>query len=56
MYARVKKSVSRVVVLAVAALMPVALVAQVAPSGKGSPSQNDAPKWDIFVGYSFFAL
>jgi len=55
MYARVTKSVSRVVVLAVAALMPVALVAQVTPSAKGSPSQNDAPKWDIFVGYSFFA-
>ena len=55
MYTRVTKSVSRVVVLAVAALIPVALAAQVAPSAKGSPPQNDAPKWDIFVGYSFFA-
>ena len=55
MHTRVTKSVSRVVVLAVAALMPVALAAQVTPSAKGSPPQNDAPKWDIFVGYSFFA-
>jgi len=55
MHARVAKSVSRIVVLAVAALMPVVLVAQVAPSAKGSPPQNDAPKWDIFIGYSFFA-
>jgi len=55
MYARVTKSVSRVLVLAVAALMPVSLFAQVTAAAKGSPPDSFAPKWDIFIGYSFFA-
>jgi outer membrane protein OmpA-like peptidoglycan-associated protein len=55
MFARVTKSVGRVLVLALAALMPVGISAQVTPSGKGTPPIAPAPKWDIFVGYSFFA-
>ena len=55
MHARVAKSVSRVLVLAVAALMPVAVFAQVSPAVKGLQPDTPAPKWDIFIGYSFFA-
>ena len=55
MYSRVAKSVSRVLVLGVASLMTVALSAQVTPAGKGAPPVAPAPKWDIFIGYSFFA-
>jgi outer membrane protein OmpA-like peptidoglycan-associated protein len=53
MYARFAKSVCRVLVLAVVALMPVALVAQVTakPSVK-APADGNASKWDIFLGYS----
>jgi len=55
MFARVTKLLSRVLVLGVASLMPVALSAQATPAAKGAPPEPRAPKWDIFVGYSFFA-
>jgi outer membrane protein OmpA-like peptidoglycan-associated protein len=55
MFARVSKSLSWVLVLGAAALMPVALSAQVTPAAKGTPAEPQAPKWDIFIGYSFFA-
>ena len=54
MYARVLKSMSLVVALAFVALMPVALSAQAASTGKAAA--NDSPsKWDIFAGYSYLA-
>jgi hypothetical protein len=55
MYARVFKSLSLVLVLAFAALAPVALAAQVVPAAKGAPAADPASKWDIFVGYSYMA-
>jgi hypothetical protein len=55
MFARVSKSVCRGLVLAVAALAPAALSAQVTPTASGTPPIYPAPKWDIFIGYSFFA-
>jgi len=53
MSARVLKSVSRVLVLALVALMPVALLAQ-AKAPKASPGDNPS-RWDIFGGYSYLA-
>jgi outer membrane protein OmpA-like peptidoglycan-associated protein len=55
MFSSVSKSASRFVVLAVLALTPVALIAQVVPAAQGSPRGNYASKWDIFAGYSFLA-
>ncbi|MGD0737760.1 MAG: OmpA family protein [Terracidiphilus sp.] len=49
---RVLKSVGRVLALSFAALIPVTLAAQVAPSAQGTASDN-ASKWDIFLGYSY---
>jgi outer membrane protein OmpA-like peptidoglycan-associated protein len=54
MYARVSKSVSRVLALAFVALMPIALTAQ----GSAKPAVKAAAgvppsKWDIFAGYSY---
>jgi len=56
MYARVSKSVSRVLVLAVAAMVPVALAAQdsAKPAAK-APAGDTASKWDIFAGYSYLS-
>src|ERR1035438_6091518 len=53
MYTRFAKSVCRVLVLAVVALAPVALVAQgsAKPAVKGY-ADDSASKWDIFLGYS----
>ncbi len=53
MSARVLKSVSRVLALALVALMPVALFAQ-AKAPKASPGDNPS-RWDIFAGYSYLA-
>jgi hypothetical protein len=47
MFARVLKSVALVLVVAIVALTPVALVAQKASAG------DPASRWDIFIGYSF---
>ena len=55
MYARVSKCVSRVLVLAVAAAMPVALLAQVGPDAKAAPPTNPSSRWDIFLGYSYLS-
>ena len=55
MYSRVSKSVSRVLVLAVTALMPVALSAQVSPDAKAAPPTNLSSRWDIFAGYSYLS-
>ncbi len=55
MFARVTKLLSWVLVMGVASSMPLVLSAQAAPAAKGTPPQPPAPKWDIFVGYSFFA-
>jgi outer membrane protein OmpA-like peptidoglycan-associated protein len=56
MYARVSKSVSRVLALAFVALMPVAMAAQdsVKPVVKADAGDS-ASKWDIFLGYSYLA-
>jgi len=55
MYARVSKSVSRVLVLAVAAMMPIALAAQTQPDAKAAPPTNESSRWDIFAGYSYLS-
>jgi hypothetical protein len=52
MYVRLIKSVSLVLLLTVAALAPIALTAQAAPSAKGTPPGGSPSKWDIFLGYS----
>src|SRR5580658_5454337 len=53
MYARFLKSVSLVLVLAFAALMPDTLSAQAAASAQGPPADPPASRWDIFGGYSY---
>lgn len=56
MYARVSKSVSRVLALAFVALIPVALAAQGTTTSAGKPPADDSlSKWDIFGGYSYIA-
>jgi len=56
MYSLVSKSLSRVLVLAIAAALPVALAAQDSAKPPAKPAAADAPsKWDIFVGYSYLA-
>ena len=56
MHARVLKSVSRVLFLALVALIPVALSAQATATSTGKPAWNDSPsRWDIFAGYSYLA-
>jgi len=56
MYARVLKSVSRVLALALVAVMPVALTAQDSTKPAAKASAGDSPsKWDIFAGYSYLA-
>ena len=56
MYARVSKSMSRVLALAFVALMPIALAAQgsAKPAAKAT-TVDPASKWDIFLGYSYLA-
>ena len=53
MYARVAKSVCRVLALALIASIPLALAAQTTakPIAK-APANDTASKWDIFLGYS----
>jgi hypothetical protein len=46
---------SRFAALAILALAPIALFAQVAPAVKGASNGNTASKWDIFVGYSYLS-
>ncbi|MGH9606274.1 MAG: hypothetical protein ACRD3N_11320 [Terracidiphilus sp.] len=55
MYSRVSKSVSRLLTLAIAAMMPVALAAQASPAAKGTASDQYASRFDIFMGYSYLA-
>jgi hypothetical protein len=55
---RVLKSISWVFALAIAALAPVALVAQdtTKPAAKPTMSDSTSPsRWDIFLGYSYIA-
>ena len=54
MQTRVLNSVGRVLAVAILAFVPVALVAQAAPSAKGSGDQSPS-RWDIFAGYSYLA-
>lgn len=53
MYARVLKSMSQVLALALVALIPVALSAQT--TGKSNSSGTNPSRWDIFAGYSYLA-
>jgi hypothetical protein len=55
MYARVLKCVSRVLVLGVAASIPMALSGQVGPEAKAAPVTNPSSRWDIFLGYSYLS-
>jgi outer membrane protein OmpA-like peptidoglycan-associated protein len=53
MYARVAKSVCRVLALALVASISVALAAQTAANQAAkAPTSDSASKWDIFLGYS----
>ena len=56
MYSRNSKTVSRVLALAIAASMPIALAAQdsAKPAAK-APAEDSASRWDIFAGYSYIA-
>jgi outer membrane protein OmpA-like peptidoglycan-associated protein len=55
MFSSVSKFAALVTALAILALVPVVLIAQVAPAAHGSPRGDLASKWDIFVGYSYLA-
>jgi len=55
MYVCVWKSLSRLVTLALVALLPVALGAQVVSAVKQSPGVETPPKWNLFLGYSFLS-
>jgi hypothetical protein len=45
-------SIGKILALAFASLIPVALAAQAAPTASGTPKDDSASKWDIFAGYS----
>jgi outer membrane protein OmpA-like peptidoglycan-associated protein len=56
MYSRISKSVSRVLVMAIVAMAPVALIGQdSAKMAAKAPAGDSASKWDIFAGYSYLA-
>ncbi|MGA2170009.1 MAG: hypothetical protein ABSG62_17540 [Terracidiphilus sp.] len=56
MHSRVSKSLSRALVLALVALMPVVLAAQDSTKPAAKATADDSPsKWDIFLGYSYLA-
>ena len=55
MFSSVSKSAGRFAAVAVLALAPVALFAQVAPATRGGAHNDSASKWDIFLGYSFLS-
>lgn len=54
MHARLLKTLSRAVALGFVAMLPVALGAQAASTGKAATADS-ASKWDIFAGYSYLA-
>jgi hypothetical protein len=54
MHFQVSRFAGRLLALSFAALIPIALTAQTAPSASG-PRDDNASKWDIFLGYSFLA-
>ena len=52
----VSRSVGRILALVFAAILPVALSAQVTAAPSGKTASGDPPsKWDIFAGYSYLA-
>jgi outer membrane protein OmpA-like peptidoglycan-associated protein len=55
MFSKISKSMSRFAALAILALAPVTLVAQVVPAVKGTSHGDTTPKWDIFMGYSYLS-
>jgi outer membrane protein OmpA-like peptidoglycan-associated protein len=55
MFPSITKSMSRLAAIAILALAPVSLVAQVAPAVKGAPKGDTASRWDIFAGYSYLS-
>ncbi|MGB6689635.1 MAG: hypothetical protein WBE76_17505 [Terracidiphilus sp.] len=52
---RVLKSVGRVIAVACAVLLPVAMIGQDNSKPAKAPAQDSPSKWDIFVGYSYLA-
>jgi hypothetical protein len=54
MHARLLKTMSRIVALGFVAMLPVAMNAQAASTGKTASSDSPS-KWDVFVGYSYLA-
>ncbi len=55
MYARsYSKPITRALIMALAAMIPVALAAQASPAVKKATSDSPS-KWDIFVGYSYLS-
>ena len=55
MHLRVSKSLVRVFALACMALLPAVTHAQAAPSASGGFASPAAPKWDVFLGYSYLS-
>jgi len=55
MFASVSKSMSQFAAVAILAMAPVALFAQVAPATRGRAHVDTVSKWDIFVGYSYLS-
>src|SRR6266702_2188302 len=56
MHSDLLKSVSRVLALTMAAMIPVAVVAQDSPKPTPKVSAADSPsRWDIFAGYSYLS-
>ena len=47
------KFVGRALTFSIAGFLPLALAAQSAPAAGGTPSDSDASRWDIFLGYSY---
>ncbi len=55
MFSRVSKLTRWLLAVAVIAVLPAAAAAQTIPPVKGAPAATVAPKWDIFVGYSYLS-
>jgi hypothetical protein len=53
MQLQLMKFVGRVLAFSFAGFLPMALVAQTTAAAAGTPKDDDASRWDIFLGYSY---
>jgi len=53
MQLQLMKFVGRVLAFSFVGFLPLALAAQIKPAAGGTPSDSDASRWDIFLGYSY---